>query len=122
MQVTRRVTVKTIWDGDANGGGYGAANMERDIGKVYKIVLWHETKAAFASSQVTVSGAKTNRVSGDGKALAIIVKVPVEADDVKVGIGICWCMVCRWFAFDWCSRYVIGRGVCGLESHAIYNL
>ena len=61
--------------------------MERDIGKRYKVVLWQE-KLETVEAEVRVTGTEDFEVSRATKARAIVIDVPVEADDLAASICI----------------------------------
>ena len=80
-QGVRTVKTQTLYD------GYGHANVERDIGPWYRVVLWQE-KAEAAEAKVDVTGTKVYEVTRDKNLGAVVVKISIEADDANMGICI----------------------------------
>lgn len=75
----RRVKVRTLHD------RYGKANVQRDIGKMYCVTLWHE-QLHTAAGEVNVTETEDFEVEIILKTRAAIIKVAVEADVANAGI------------------------------------
>ena len=73
--------IKTEFD------GYGRENVERDIGGFYTIIIWHEC-AETVHGEIKIDGTHGARFFHDWEAKAVVLTVPVEADDAKTGITI----------------------------------
>ena len=63
--------------------GEGKKNVERYIGGVDKVVLCHET-AETLNGKLKIHGTQRGTINHDQKAMAVMVTVPVEADDVRL--------------------------------------
>ena len=78
----RRVQIRTVYD------GYFSHNVERDLGKYYHVVLWHE-RSETVSGKITFEGSKNCKILKQDESIkAVVLQVAVEADNEQVGISI----------------------------------
>ena len=78
----RRVRIRTEYD------GYLSHNVERDLGKYYRVVLWHE-KPESVNGKITVTGTLDYKVlQRDESIKAVMLQIAVEADNQQAGISI----------------------------------
>ena len=78
----RRVRIRTEYD------GYFSHNVKRDLGKYYRIVLWHEQPET-VSGKITFKGTQDYKIlQRDENIKAVVLQVAVEADNEQAGISI----------------------------------
>ena len=78
----RRVRIKTEYD------GYSSHNVKRDLGELYRVVLWHE-KPETVRGEITFKGTKDHKILQQDESIkAVVLQVAIEADKEQAGISI----------------------------------
>ena len=76
------VTIRTIHD------GYPLADLHRDIGDEYTVILWHDPEVDLDSCVLSVNE-RCSRVTVDRSLRATAITIPVQAENPVVGSLIC---------------------------------